>query len=66
MTAAGLSVLRADRLRTWPALTLVGSGVVFCGSHNMTLLWGSTFLALVGLAIVALSRRRAGRSRGAV
>ncbi|HEY3829283.1 MAG TPA: hypothetical protein VGL57_08815 [Solirubrobacteraceae bacterium] len=54
MTAAGLSVLRADRLRIWPALALLGASVLFSGSHNMTLLWGTTFLALIGLAILVL------------
>jgi hypothetical protein len=52
MTAAGLSVLRADRLRILPAVALAGSGIVFFGSHSMTTLWGTTFLALVGLAIL--------------
>jgi hypothetical protein len=67
MSAAGLSVLRSDRLQLRPALTLAGTGVVFFGSHGMTLLWGTTFLGLVGLAIVVcvpqtrgqITRRRA-------
>jgi hypothetical protein len=64
--ASGLSVLRADRLRVWPALALAASGVVFCGSHNLTLIWGSTSIALMGLVVACcvpearrwLTRRR--------
>jgi hypothetical protein len=53
LVASGLSVLRADRLRLWPALALAGSGVVFFGSHSLTIVWGSTFIALMG-ALAAL------------
>jgi hypothetical protein len=74
MTAAGVSVLRAERLRLWPATALVASTVVFFGSHNITIVWGSTFIALLALAIVAavpdarraLSRGRAIRLAGLV
>jgi hypothetical protein len=50
--AAGLSVLRADRLRARPALALTIGCVFFFGSHSLTLVWGSTILTLAGLAIV--------------
>jgi hypothetical protein len=50
--AAGLSVLRAERLRLWPALALAGGCIGLFGSHNLTLVWGSTLLALAALAIV--------------
>lgn len=50
--AAGLSILRADRLRPWPAAALAISTVVFFGSHNITMLWGVTTLALAALAIL--------------
>jgi hypothetical protein len=53
LIASGLSVLRADRLRVWPAIALAASTIVFFGSHNITMLWGSTILILTGLAIVA-------------
>jgi hypothetical protein len=67
MVASGLSVLRADRLRLWPALALVIASIVFFGSHNLTVIWGSTFLALMGALVLAcipqarrwLSRRAA-------
>jgi hypothetical protein len=57
MIAAALSVLRADRLRVWPAIALVGSSIVFFGSHNITALWGSTTLVLTGLAILVCAPR---------
>jgi hypothetical protein len=50
MVAAGLSVLGAARLPS--ALALAGSSAVFFGSHNITVLWGSTILALTTFAIV--------------
>jgi hypothetical protein len=52
MVAAGLSVLRSDRLRILPAIALIGSSAVFFGGHAITTVWGSTFLLLVGTAIV--------------
>jgi hypothetical protein len=68
MIAAGLSVLRAERLHTWPAIALVASSVVFFGSHNITMLWGSTILALTGLAILVCAprTRRATTRSGAI
>ncbi|HSZ68974.1 MAG TPA: hypothetical protein VK756_01300 [Solirubrobacteraceae bacterium] len=52
LIASALSVLRARRLRGWPALALAGSAVVFFGSHSLTILWGCTSMALVSLAVV--------------
>jgi hypothetical protein len=52
--ASGLSVLRADRLRIWPALALVLSGVLFFGSHNLTVVWGSTAILLVSAVAVVM------------
>ena len=46
MVASALSVLRADRLRAGPAAALAASVVLFGGSHNLTLLWGTTILAI--------------------
>ena len=54
MVAATLSILRADRLRAGPAAALAASTIVFGGSHNLTLLWGTTILAIGGV-IVALA-----------
>jgi hypothetical protein len=53
LIAASISVLRADRLRLLPGLALAVSAIVFSGSHNLTLLWGTTFLAVLGGALCA-------------
>ncbi len=52
IVASGLSVLRADRLRAWPALALTVSSVFFFGSHSLTIVWGSTMIVVVALAIL--------------
>jgi hypothetical protein len=52
MLAASLSVLRADRLRVAPAAALAASGILFFGSHNITILLGLTTIALTVLAIL--------------
>jgi hypothetical protein len=54
MVASALSVLRADRLRAGPAAALAASVVLFGGSHNLTLLWGTTILAIAILAVVVV------------
>jgi hypothetical protein len=51
MVAAGLNVLRAERLRVLPAIALTVSSLVFFGSHILTVLWAST---LIGLTFVVL------------
>jgi hypothetical protein len=64
MLSAGLSILRADRLHLGPALALTISGIFFFGSHSLTLVWGSTTIAVVGLAIlicVPQARRQVSR-----
>ncbi len=53
VVAAALHLLRAPRWRLLPMAAFVAAVVVFTGSHNITLLWGSVFvgaLAVVGLA----------------
>jgi hypothetical protein len=63
MVAAGLSVLRAARLRFGPAIALALSSVVFFGSHLLTVIWGSTSLAIVAVALlVCVPSVRAGVS----
>lgn len=52
MIASGLSVLRAERLRFWPAAALASSTVVFFGSHNITMLWGLTAIVVAAAALV--------------
>jgi uncharacterized membrane protein len=52
MLAAGLSVMRAERLRLGAAVALTASAIIFFGAHNITILLGLTTLALTGLALV--------------
>jgi hypothetical protein len=54
VVAAGVSVLRAERLRLWPALALTLACILLFGSHSLTLVWASSLLALFGLALVVL------------
>src|ERR1700681_1968187 len=58
MLAASLRLVRG-RWRLGPVACLVAASAVFSGSHNITLLWGST-LAVVALVIYWLL---SGRSR---
>ena len=55
--AAGVHLLRADRLRALPTAAFLLAVTIFTGSHNITLVWGTvTLAALVLVAIVALPR----------
>ena len=54
LIASSLSVLTADRLRLAPAALLAISAMMLTGSHNITLLWATTLLFLVGAALFAL------------
>jgi hypothetical protein len=51
--AASFSILRADRLRPLPALALAVGVLLYTGSHNLTLVWGTTVVALVGAVALA-------------
>lgn len=68
MMASGISILRDDRLRPWPALAFASTTVLFTGSHNITLLWGTTILLIVLAAclVVAPSARQLVTRRGAM
>ena len=60
LLASTWSILRADRLRLAPAAALAVSVIFFLGSHNLTLLWATTVLAIVlgvVLAVVPAARR---------
>jgi hypothetical protein len=52
MIASGLAVLRADRLSLTAAIALSASSIVFFGSHDLTVLWGSTLVALACALVV--------------
>jgi hypothetical protein len=68
MVAAGLEILRSERLRILPAVALAGSATVFFGSHILTVLWASTLLAFTFLAVILLvpHARRQLRRRGLI
>lgn len=67
LVASGLSVLRTPRLRAWPTFALAVSAVIFFGSHNITLLWGGSVLAIVAaLAAAAIPAARALVTRAGV
>lgn len=53
LLAAAVHLLRAHRVTFWPAVALVFSVVIFTGSHNITLLWGT--IAIVALAAAGLA-----------
>ncbi len=58
VVASGLALLRAKSWRLGPVLAFVVSVVIFTGSHNITLLYGTVFLALLCLTVaVAVGRR---------
>ena len=52
--AAAFSILRADRLRPLDALALGVGVLLYTGSHNLTLVWGTTVMAVVGAAALTL------------
>jgi hypothetical protein len=59
VAASGLALLRAERVRPLPAAALVLSAAWFTACHNITSLWGTTFLALTaGVLLIAVGRRR--------
>ena len=53
LIASGVYLTRAPAWRPWPALVFVVSAVIFTGSHNITLLWGTT-IAVVTLSVLWL------------
>lgn len=65
LLASTWSILRADRLHLAPAAALAVSVTLFCGSHNLTLLWGATILAVVlGLVLAGVPAARRQVTRG--
>jgi hypothetical protein len=58
VAASSISVIRAKELRALPAVALAASTVVFTGSHNVTLLYGTVFLAVVLVALMVDRRPR--------
>lgn len=59
--AAGVWLLRAPRWRVAPLALFLASVVILTGSHNITLVWGAIFVALLGaLAVFAFGRSLGG------
>ncbi len=59
LAAVVLRTLLADRVELRWAILLVVCAVVFFGSHNLTMLWGATVLAIVASAsLVAIPQAR--------
>jgi hypothetical protein len=59
LLASGVHLMRAPRWRAWPVLVFVASMVIFSGSHNITLLWGSTVAVIAAVTMwLALGRPR--------
>jgi hypothetical protein len=52
--AAGFSIMRADRLRPFPALALAIGVLFYTGSHSLTLAWATTAMTVLGLVFFAL------------
>jgi hypothetical protein len=64
LLAATWSILCADRLRFAPAAALAVSVTLYCGSHNLTLLWGTTTLAIIlGVVFAAVPAARRSMTR---
>ena len=64
LLASGVHLARAPRWRPGPTLVFVVCAVLFTGSHNITLLWGSTVAVLSGLVLwlaLGTPRRLPGR-----
>ena len=53
LIASMVAIVRDGRLRAVPAIVLAVSVTLFTGSHNITLLWGSTMLVLAGVLLLA-------------
>lgn len=53
LVASVVSLLRSEHWRVGPSAAFVLGVVVFTGSHNITLLYGSVFLVLLVLAVLA-------------
>jgi hypothetical protein len=59
LLASAVSILRSEELRFWPAFALAGSTLLYTGSHNLTMLWATTLLVLVGVfVLLAVPRAR--------
>jgi hypothetical protein len=58
LLAATYAVVTSPTVRLRNLLAVVVAVFVFTGSHNITLLWGSLFIAMLGLLVLATYRPR--------
>jgi hypothetical protein len=54
MVASAISVAKARSWPAWPTVAFAVCVVVFGGTHNLTLLWGTTLLVVAGLLVATL------------
>ena len=54
LVASAISVAKAKSWPAWPTVAFAASVVVFGGTHNLTLLWGTTILVIVGLLVATV------------
>jgi hypothetical protein len=67
VAAGALAVLREERLRASSAAILVFACAWFTACHNITVLWGTTFLVATGIVLlVAVGPQASGISRGRI
>lgn len=52
IAASGLSLLGEERLRLRSATAFVAGVAILTGTHTLTLVWGTTFLLLCGVALI--------------
>jgi hypothetical protein len=50
LLAAAISLLRADRVEAGPVIAFFVGVLLFTGSHNITMVWGTVMIALLVLA----------------
>jgi hypothetical protein len=55
MVAAAWALARAERFERAPAAALALATILFTGSHNLSLAWGTTVLLVVGAMVLALA-----------
>ncbi len=53
VVASALGLVRAQRVRFWPATAYVFGVVALTGTHTLTLVWGATFLVLFAAVFLA-------------
>jgi hypothetical protein len=54
LVAGAIALLRADRLRFGPAVGFSAGLILYTGSHNLTLAWGTTVVAITIVVLLAV------------